>query len=164
MNLTEAASLLVRVAPFFAIVITELTGTDFERRLNSVYSDHSAETPLQSPALEDCEDFAQFSFDHQNTVQHLDLTLITLIILFSAQVLRTVGDRTALILSLSIFLVAIIITYAVRRFVNGKLRRQSPHKYMTEDTIMDIRYGTVAVVGSNFFVVFVLLVVEIYLM
>jgi hypothetical protein len=132
--------------------------------LKSVYSNHRTETPLQPPALEDCEDFAQFSFDHENTVQHLDLTLITLVILFSAQVLRTVGNRTALVLSSITFLIAVIIIYAVRRFVDGKLRRRSPHKYMTEDKIAGVRHGTVAVVGSNCFVIFVLLAVELFLM
>lgn len=164
MTLTEVASLFVRIAPFLAIIITELTGTSFQGRLRSVYSDHRAETPLQSPALEECEDFAQFSFDHENTVQHLDLTLITLVILFSAQVLRTVGDQTVLILSSITFLVAVIVIYTIRRFVDGKLRRRSPHKYMTEDRIVGVRHGTVAVVGSNCFVVLVLFSVELFLM
>ena len=162
--MADIASLIVRTAPFVAIIFTELTGSEFEGRLNSVYSDYSAETPLRSPALEDCQDFAQFSFDHENTIQHLDLTLITLVILFAAQVLRTAENRSTLILSTMTFLVAILIVYAARRFVNGRLRRRSPHKYMTEDRMMNVSYGTVAVVGSNCFVLLILVTVEIFIM
>ena len=159
MSLGGTAALFVRIAPFLAIIVTELTGTGYESRLRSVYADHSEETPLRSPALEDCEDFALFSFDHQNAVQHLDLTLITLVILFTAQVLRTTDSRRILMLSSVAFLVAILVVYGVRRVVNGYLRNRSPQKYLVDD-MLGFRYGTVAVIGSNSFVVLVIVAVE----
>lgn len=159
MNPGAVASLFVRIAPFLAIIVTELTGRGYESRLASVYRDHSDETPLGSPELEDCEDFALFSFDHENAVQHLDLTLVTLVILFGAQVLRTVDDRRALALSAVVFILAIIAIYGVRRTVDGYLQRRSPHKYFI-DEVFGVRYGTAAVVGSNAFAILVLVTVE----
>lgn len=162
MKLGVVAGLFVRIAPFLAIILTELTGTTYEDRLQSVYNNHSDETPLGPPTLADCQDFALFSFDHENAVQHLDLTLVTLVILFTAQVLRTVGDQTALLLSTVAFLLAILVVYGARRAVSGYLHRSSPHKYLVDD-VFGFRYGTAAVVGSNAFTVVVLIAVEVLL-
>ncbi|KAB1190785.1 MULTISPECIES: hypothetical protein [Haloferax] len=163
MTLNTLVPTFVRIAPFLAIIATELTGTGFGGRMRSVYADHREETPLRSPGLEDCEDFARFAFDHANAVQHLDLTLITLVILFTTQVIQTVDNREALTFSAAIFCAGIFVVYVVRRLLDGYLRERSPHKYLVEDTVLRARFGTVAVVGSNCVAISVVLAVELVL-
>lgn len=154
------ASLVIQTAPFISIIILELLRPGFDRRIEQVFGEYHEATQFREPDRRDFEDYAMYSFDYENTVDHLELTFFTVILVFVGKLLAETNDGS-LALTGVLFVLVVLVLFTVRYVVRGYFERRSPHRYRIEDQVVGVHYGTLFVLGSNLFVILVIIVTEI---
>lgn len=159
MSIAGFASVIVQVAPFIAIIAIEIVGQGFDRRLEGTVRQYERELASSPLGHEEFMNFAQHSFDYENAIQHLDLAIITLLIIFVSKLIGVVSGRRALLAGIA-FLATVLFVYAVRWWVEGYFERRSPQKYYINDNLAGYRYGSLFVVGSNVVVILAIIVIE----
>lgn len=151
-------SVLLQSAPFVAIIIMEVTGLDFRERWKRVYSESQSEILTDDTGAEpEFKTIALFTFDFENATQHLELTIISLVIIFITTTATAPSDRT---LVGAVFLVAVLVVFVVRNLVLAYFERREPSRYVVKDQWRGIRYGTLAVVVSNLLAIGVIVALE----
>jgi hypothetical protein len=158
-TVTEVATVVVQIAPFVAIIAVEALGQGFDRRFESTVRQYEQELAARPPVREEFVDLACHSFDHENAVQHLDLAIISLVVLFVGRVVGAGQEGVSSVVGI-VFLGTVIFVFAVRWWVEGYFQRRSPPKYYVEDTVAGVHYGPLVVVASNLVVVAIIVVLE----
>lgn len=159
MTASEIGSLIIQVAPFVGIIILELLRPGFDRRINRVFDQYRDEVTFEEPQKKDFEDYAQYSFDYENAMEHLELTLLALVIVFVGKLVGTTSQHSRTLTGI-VLLVAVLFIAAVRYAVQSYFEDRSPHRYRIEDRIAGFRYGDIVVIGSNLFVILLVVASE----
>ncbi|EMA31492.1 MULTISPECIES: hypothetical protein [Haloarcula] len=157
----ELASLVVQTAPFVSIVILELLRPGFNRRLDLVLEEYDEVTLFDERQKTDIERFAAYSFDYENAMEHLELTLLALIVVFVGKLIAANARRT-LVLTGILFVVSALVIVAVRYRTRSYFEALSPDRYWVEGQIAGHRYGKLVVVGSNLLVIVLIVVSEVF--
>lgn len=159
MTAAELAAVAVQVAPFVAIIAVEVLGQGFDWRVESTLRQYEEELAAPPPTREEFIDFACHSFDHENAVQHLDLAIISLLILFISRLVGVITGESAPLVG-ALFIVTALFLFGVRWWVDGYFERRPPEKYYVKDVLFGVRYGPLLVVASNLVVVGVIVFIE----
>lgn len=158
--LAEIVSIIVQIAPFVSIITIELFSPGFMNRWKATFQRYEENMFVDDRQKKEFKHLTQHVYDHDNTLQHFDLTLLALVIIFCARITQTAGSQEAPVLA-GVFLATSLIVFAARWRVESYFKQQSPDKYFTENNnYLGFRYGTVRVVGSNILIVMVILLVE----
>lgn len=150
--INDLASLVVQIAPFVSIIIVELFRPGFQQHLEGTLKEYDEVTLFDEREKTDINRFAIYSFDFQNTIDHLELTLLSLVVVFIGKIITADPGRT-LILTGVIFVVSALAIVAVRYRTESYFDTFSPDRYWVEGFIAGHRVGKLAVVGSNLFII-----------
>jgi len=159
-NFALIAGFLIQTAPFIAIIMLEVIGTSFLDRWDSKFKQYDDVMFVKKESKKQFDSLAEYVYAYENTIQHVDLTLISLVVIFVGRMASEIGNQQRNVVAIS-FIITILIIIAIRYHVEGHFEDISPDKYAVEDSMLRFEYGTVLVVLSNLLVIFIIVMIEI---
>jgi hypothetical protein len=156
----DLASLIVQIAPFVSIVLLELLRPGFQQRLELILEEYDEVTMFDEHEKTDIKRFAKYSIDYENAIEHLELTLLALVIVFVGKLSAATSQQTLLVTGI-LFVVAALVLAAVRYRTQSYFEELSPDRYWVGGQIAGRRYGDLVVIGSNFFVIALIVLSEV---
>jgi len=148
----DLASLVVQIAPFVSIIVLEALRPGFQRRLEKVLEEYDEVTMFDEHEKTDIKRFAKYTADYENAIEHLELTLLALVVVFVGKLGTASSQRTLLVTGI-LFVIGALVLAAARYRTQSYFENQSPDRYWIDGQIAGRRYGNLLVIGSNLFVI-----------
>jgi hypothetical protein len=159
-NFDLITGVLIQTAPFIAIIIVEMMGTSFLDRWDSKFKQYDDVMFVQKESKKQFDSLAEYVYAYENTIQHIDLTLIALSAIFVGRMISEIGAQQRNVVAI-FFIAIILIIIAIRYHVESHFEDMSPDKYAVESSLLGIEFGTVLVVLSNLLVIFIIVTIEV---